>query len=423
VTKKIRRAQIDGQGTPSAAPTRFTVGQRVRVRPGVTDRECDDLPLTGWTGTVREIDPPAYLIEWDSRTLEQIDPAYRSRAERDDFDVAGLWLDDAALEVDGEPSLQLVPRPLRPDDPEDRIRAVFGLTSEDPLPAADQDHLDRYHDYLSARLTFPFPAVFVMDGDTSEGQEHPVTAVGLLGRDDADEENGLLCRAELQGRPIAVPLSDLEVDENAPNHQLIEDYSYWFGNAPLEDFGDEAPAQPALVSGWVRLRIVAWLVFVGALLGAVLGALFMAVWGTLYGAVVGAGIGGLLGCLSGMKIASVTGAGRLFPFRSVVGVAIGIVLGGTIGGIVGALIMAAVGTFPGALAGGVLGRILGRGPATTGKCILLGMAVGAVALAFYRDQAAATVGTLHGAWIGAAAVAVLLLLVIGVLMLAGRGRR
>jgi hypothetical protein len=34
---------------------RFTVGDKVRVRSGVSDPDFPDMPLGGWTGTVTEI--------------------------------------------------------------------------------------------------------------------------------------------------------------------------------------------------------------------------------------------------------------------------------------------------------------------------------------------------------------------------------
>jgi hypothetical protein len=39
-------------------------------------------------------------------------------------------------------------KPLSPKDQEDRIRMVFGLTSNDPLPDVNMDTLEQYHAYL-----------------------------------------------------------------------------------------------------------------------------------------------------------------------------------------------------------------------------------------------------------------------------------
>ena len=37
-------------------PARFTVGTKVRVKPGTTDPDYPDIPLGGWTGAITEVD-------------------------------------------------------------------------------------------------------------------------------------------------------------------------------------------------------------------------------------------------------------------------------------------------------------------------------------------------------------------------------
>ena len=77
-------------------PARFAVGDRVRVRAGVTDPDSPDIPLGGWSSVVEEINrrgaSPSYLIAWDQRSLEQMHPVYRKRCERDDLDPATMVL-------------------------------------------------------------------------------------------------------------------------------------------------------------------------------------------------------------------------------------------------------------------------------------------------------------------------------------------
>ena len=55
-----------------------------------------------------------------------------------------------------EQPTQIVTRPLDKGNQDDRIRAIFGLTSDDPLPEANGENLCKYHAYLTAHLTFPF---------------------------------------------------------------------------------------------------------------------------------------------------------------------------------------------------------------------------------------------------------------------------
>jgi hypothetical protein len=38
-------------------PARFTAGAQVRVKPGTTDPDFPDIPLGGWAGTIRDVDP------------------------------------------------------------------------------------------------------------------------------------------------------------------------------------------------------------------------------------------------------------------------------------------------------------------------------------------------------------------------------
>ena len=122
--------------------------------------------LGGWTGTIRELDlesqPRLYEVVWSNATLEQIHPVYRQRCERDDLDIESIWLPEDCLEADTggtvvlEAPGQLEPRPLRLFEQEDRIRAVLGLTSDDPLPQAGAEQLRRYAGYLRDKLSFPF---------------------------------------------------------------------------------------------------------------------------------------------------------------------------------------------------------------------------------------------------------------------------
>ena len=58
-----------------------------------------------------------------------------------------------------------------------------------------------------------------------------MTIVGLLdpAKDDC-ESLGIVGIARQGDQDIELSLDDLDVDQNDPNHQLIEDYWYWFWN-------------------------------------------------------------------------------------------------------------------------------------------------------------------------------------------------
>ena len=239
--KKPRRPKVK-----SSFSARYGVGNHVRVKPGTTVPDFEDIPLGGWAGAICEVDqrsnPPTYLIEWDQRTLDHMHPVYRKRCERDGLGLDSMWLDESDLEPDsGEPAVieqptSIVTRPLSKDDQDDRVRIALGLTSDDPLPPMNEENLRRYHRYLATHLSFPFQAKCSVETGPFEETRYLVTVVCLLDADNFDEEEGVLCEAEQQGESIELPLADLEVTINPHDRQLVEDYSYWFGNWPADEF-------------------------------------------------------------------------------------------------------------------------------------------------------------------------------------------
>src|SRR4051812_7602084 len=113
---------------------RFAVGDRVRVRPGVTDPDWPDVPLGGWAGKVESVTESAeeehpgfvVMIVWNRATLKQMPEVCRARSERDGLDHERMSLsEDEVQPDDGSPVVLeqptgLAPRPLDPDDQEDR---------------------------------------------------------------------------------------------------------------------------------------------------------------------------------------------------------------------------------------------------------------------------------------------------------------
>lgn len=220
------------------AKLKFVVGDKVRVRPGVTDPDFSDLSLGGWAGTIAEADersPVTYLVRWSKETLAQIHPIHRKRSERDGLDLTQMWLGEEDLEPDtgGEVAVEqptrIATKPLSLEDQDDRIRAVFGLTSDDPLPEAGEDTLLAYHRHLTTHLSFPFEAKW----EPESGPTQTVTILGLGDPEDdpwVDEMCGLLCQAKLKSRVIEIPLAECEAKKGSPNRQRLKDYSYWFWN-------------------------------------------------------------------------------------------------------------------------------------------------------------------------------------------------
>ncbi|MCE9567738.1 MAG: hypothetical protein K8U57_37535 [Planctomycetes bacterium] len=303
-------------------PARFSVGSKVRVKPGTTVPGFEDIPLGGWAGSITEVDqrsnPPTYSVEWNQYTLDHMHPIYCSRCERDGLTLESMWLAETDLELDnGEPvvieqTTRIAIRPLTKNDQDDRIRAIFGLTNDDPLPRANLENLRRYARFLKTQLSFPFQAKYFIETGPFQQSEYLVTVEGLLDADDCDEE-GVLCEAKQHDEFFELPLADLEVRRDRHNRQLIEDYSYWFGNWPSEEFTTSVVVHPLSVAESTRsedvdplpfddginpkslLRTLAECGLCGAVYGGLMGSLLGAVEGTMIGALVGGAILGLIG--------------------------------------------------------------------------------------------------------------------------------
>jgi hypothetical protein len=222
------------------SPPKFKVGDAVRVKSGTADPDFDDLPIGGRAGTITEIqhsNPPLYLIRWNQQTLDNIHPVHRNRCERDGFYFEEMRLLEEDLESDtGEPvqieqPTNIVTKPLSMKNQDDRIRAIFGLTSDDLLPEADDESLAAYYEYLTANLSFPFEAKYSFETGPFKSKTFTITVLGILDPDDfPGDEYSLFCQARRERKQIELPLTEVEVTKLNPNRRLVEDYSYWFVN-------------------------------------------------------------------------------------------------------------------------------------------------------------------------------------------------
>lgn len=219
---------------PSRA-TEFQIGDKVRVRHGVMDNDYSDMPIGGWAGAIVEThDNDTHVVRWSEETLASIHPVFKSRCERDGTDIERYLIGPDALEpdpggpLDIEQPRRIATRPLSPKDQDDRIRMIFGLTSNDPLPLVDDRTLKVYYGRLSTHLTFPFTA--------KHGEEygHPerIQVIGLGNPDEPmiDEMYGILCEARMEGHVVTLPLGELDEVKGKANRQSIEDYCYWLHN-------------------------------------------------------------------------------------------------------------------------------------------------------------------------------------------------
>ncbi len=156
-----RRKKKDKPRTPS----KFQIGDRVRVKHGIRDEDHPDIPLGGWVGTITEIHRHGiYSIQWSPETLASIHPIYKRRCTIDGTVLREYWIEEDDLEADPggplfiEQPTQITPVPLSCEDQGDRVRMVFGLTSDDFLPCVDKESLEIYYHYLTERMSFPFKA-------------------------------------------------------------------------------------------------------------------------------------------------------------------------------------------------------------------------------------------------------------------------
>jgi hypothetical protein len=113
----------------------------------------------------------------------------------------------------------------------DRIAAALGPLGEDS-PRVNEENHARYYRYLAARLSFPFTAHYPEPRSSLEEAEYRCAVLELLdpGKDIYDELDGIFCKTRKGKYEVNLPLIELEIPEDSPDSQLIEDYRYWFWN-------------------------------------------------------------------------------------------------------------------------------------------------------------------------------------------------
>ena len=227
----------------SATYPRFKIGDKVRVKHGVRDPDFPDMPLGGWTGTVTEIIEHEGQIncvfELDERTLASIHPIYKQRCEINGLDYRFMGLGQEDIEPDDgtpvpiEQPTAIVPRPLSPDDQDDRVRMVFGLTHDDLLPDVNHKNQFAYYRYLLAHLTLPFRAQYRRKTGPYSSKLVRLTVTGLEDFDQYEVEEcyGLIGVGKEPGGSIEFPLIEIEGIEDEVNGRLIDDYAYWLANS------------------------------------------------------------------------------------------------------------------------------------------------------------------------------------------------
>ncbi len=113
-----------------------------------------------------------------------------------------------------------------------RLRAILD-GSDDRLPRVGVETLRRFHAYLVEHLAFPFAAKLSSPIGPHRDTESPLSVIRLLDpvREYAPEEMyGLISKAEQNGERIELPLDRIDVAEDSPQKQLLEDYRHWLWN-------------------------------------------------------------------------------------------------------------------------------------------------------------------------------------------------
>ncbi len=240
-----------GKNAPEAA---FAKGDLVRVKPGVVCNQYPDIPLGGWVGRVKRIGwltPAGYAIHWTKPTLYQAHPVYFKRCQRDEVKPYRYWLEEDQLEAAAdetptamEQPTNIVTEPLSLDDPDDRIRIVFGLTSDDALPKAEEQTQRHFLEYLKARLSFPFKAEYAPASFLGPSKSDKISVLGLADPP-VDRKEGIVCEARKGKHEFQVPLTMIHLSEDNPNFQYVEDYTYWLWEVLDEEEEEGEPAETA----------------------------------------------------------------------------------------------------------------------------------------------------------------------------------
>lgn len=218
-------------------PGKLSVGDSVRVKPGVKDEEFG-LDLGGWQGRIAEVDEKneLILIAWDSITLQSLPAAYISDAEEQGLGWDSYYLAPEDIELAEARDVKVRTERVRNEigakfawhhlgeEGREISRILDGVAPDDELRL-----YDRWGEHLSATLTFPFQA------EVTEFQERgPLRGGDMLvvhGIESSEDLYGLIVKVTKGRKTYYFPLCDLAVaDEKSPNHDPVQLYAVWFAN-------------------------------------------------------------------------------------------------------------------------------------------------------------------------------------------------
>lgn len=221
----------------SGKPRALRVGDSVRVLAGIKDEDFGR-DLGGWQGRITEVDAKnnRILIAWDSVTLQNLPDAYIADAEEQGLGWDSYYLMLADVELteprDREQDVEATRNEIGEKfawhhlgaEGRDISQILAGIDSDDTF-----ELLERWEEYLSATLTFPFKA------EVTEFQERGPLRDGdildVFGIESVEDVYGLIVKVKKGRKTHYFPLCDLSaLDQKSPNHDPLHLYAVWFAN-------------------------------------------------------------------------------------------------------------------------------------------------------------------------------------------------
>jgi hypothetical protein len=121
------------------------------------------------------------------------------------------------------------PRKRKANSQTERLRTILG-SDGDRLARVGVETLRRFHGYLVEHLAFPFAGRLSDPIDPHRDSRSPLTVIRLMDpvrEYDPEEMYGLIVKAEQNGGRIELHLDCIDVAEENPQHQLLENNRHW----------------------------------------------------------------------------------------------------------------------------------------------------------------------------------------------------
>jgi hypothetical protein len=101
------------------------------------------------------------------------------------------------------------------------------------VDARPEEQAMGWYCYLDGKITFPFRARCIIANATSPLRKGETVEVLRMALEDACEHD-MLVKIHLQGRKIAVPLSQLDaIDPDPSTQEAVDDWHYWVARGYL----------------------------------------------------------------------------------------------------------------------------------------------------------------------------------------------